>query len=118
MGDLTLRIHGRTGRTGKEVEQVMEIKRNNYILCSDKACCWIEESFVNKKGKPDRKVISGYYPNFRMLADVGLPSHVVRDSEAKSFKKLIEDVKKIEEKIARMTTAQIEGLVDDMNKPL
>lgn len=96
----------------------MEIKRNNYILCSDKACCWIEETFVNKKGKPDRKVISGYYPNFRMLAEVGLPSHLIRSSEAKSMRKLVEDVKKMEEKIAKMTAKKLESLTDDMSKPI
>ena len=97
----------------------MEIKRGKYMLCSDQACCWISEQKTNEEtGKTRWECISGYYPNFRMLADVGLPSHLIRSSEAKSMRKLVEDVKKMEEKIAKMTAKKLESLTDDMSKPI
>ena len=96
----------------------MEIKRGKYVLRSDNACCWIDEEYTNKKGNPDVRCISGYYPNFRMLAETGLPSHLIRSSDAKSMRKLVEDVKKLEEKIAKMTLKKLETLTDDLNKPI
>lgn len=97
----------------------MEIKRGKYYLRSDAACCWIDEEYTSEKtGKLITKNISGYYPNFRMLAEKGLPSHLIRSSEAKSMKKLVEDVKKMEEKIARMTVKKVESLTDDLSKPI
>lgn len=95
----------------------MEIKRGNYYLCSDKACCWIEEGYINKKGNPDRRTISGYYPNFRMLAGA-LPARLLRSSEAKSMRKLVEDVKKLEVKLGKITLKKVDELVDDLDKPL
>lgn len=101
----------------------IEIKRGKYILRSDNACCWVDEEYevTNKKtGKTSirTKCISGYYPNFRMLAETGLPSHLVRSSDAKSMKKLVEDVKKLEEKIGKMAVKQMETLTDDLSKPI
>lgn len=97
----------------------MEIKRGKYILCSDNACCWISEQKVSQKtGQTYWECISGYYPNFRMLAEQGLPSHLIRSSEATSMKKLVEDVKKMEEKIAKMTVKKMETLTDDLSKPI
>ncbi|MBQ3947872.1 MAG: hypothetical protein II656_05055 [Ruminococcus sp.] len=102
---------------GKEMEQVMEIKRGRYILRSDAACCWIDEEYVSdKSGKLITKNVSGYYPNFRMLAETGLPSHLIRSSEAKSMKRLVEDVKKMEEKISRMTFKKTEELLKGEKK--
>ncbi len=114
MVDSPLRRDVRTGNIRKEVVKVMEIKRGKYYLRSDTACCWIDEEYISEKtGKKVTKNISGYYPNFRMLAETGLPSHLIRSSEAKSMKKLVEDVKKMEEKIAKMTLKQIETLTKD-----
>ena len=96
----------------------MEIKRGKYILCSDASCCWIEEEKVSKEGKTRRDPISGYYPNFRMLADAGLPSHLVRDTEGKSMRKVVEGLKKKEEKIAKMTLKRMEDLGVDLDTPL
>lgn len=84
----------------------MDIKRGKYILRSDASCCWIED----EAGKN----ISGYYPSFRMLADIGLPRHLMLDTEAKSMKKLIEDVRKMEEKIAKMTAGRIDEILNDL----
>jgi hypothetical protein len=112
--DHPLRRDVRTGNFRKEVVEVMEIKRGKYYLRSDTACCWIDEEYISEKtGKKITKNISGYYPNFRMLAETGLPSHLIRSSEAKSMKKLVEDVKKMEEKIAKMTLKQVETLTKD-----
>lgn len=112
----------RFSNSGKEVVEI-EIKRGKYILRSDNACCWVDEEYevTNKKtGKTSirTKCISGYYPNFRMLAETGLPSHLVRSSDAKSMKKLVEDVKKLEEKIGKMAVKQMETLTDDLSKPI
>ena len=96
----------------------MEIKRGKYYLRSDNACCWIDEEYIGKNDKLVVKNVSGYYPNFRMLAEIGLPSHLIRSSEAKSMKKLVEDVKKMEEKIAKMTVKKMETLTDDLSKPI
>lgn len=96
----------------------MEIKRGKYTLRSDNACCWIDEEYIGKNGKPVIRCVSGYYPNFRMLAEQGLPSHLIRSSEATSMKKLVEDVKKMEEKIAKMTTKKMATLTDDLGKPI
>ena len=97
----------------------MEIKRGKYILCSDASCCWIEEEKVSKDtGKTRRECTSGYYPNFRMLADAGLPSHLVRDTEGKSMRKVIEELKKKEEKIGKMTLKRMEELGVGLDTPL
>lgn len=99
------------------MEQI-EIKRGKYVLRSDAACCWIDEEYVGKNGKLVVRNVSGYYPNFRMLANQGLPSHLIRSSEATSMKKLVEDVKQMEEKIARMTVKKAETLTEDLSKPI
>lgn len=117
------RADGYSRSSGREVLKVMEIKRGKYILRSDNACCWIDEEYetTNKKtGKTTTVVrnVSGYYPNFRMLAQTGLPSHLIRSSEATSMKKLVEDVKKMEEKISKMTVKKMETLTDDLSKPI
>ena len=95
---------------------MVDIKRDSkYYLRSDSSCCWIEEEYeyTNKDtGKTTTVVrnISGFYPNFRMLAEVGLPSHLVRSTEGKSLKRCIENLRKEEEKIARMTYKRIEEI--------
>lgn len=102
----------------------MDIKRDSkYYLRSDSASCWVEEEYeyTNKNtGKTTKVVrnISGYYPNFRMLAEHGLPSHLVRSTEGKSLKKVIESLKREEEKIAKMTVKKVESLTDDLSKPI
>ena len=72
----------------------------------------------NKKGKLVTHNITGYYPNFRMLAETGIPSHILRRADAKSMKALKEQMKKEEEKLAKMAYKAISNLVDDMDKPL
>lgn len=96
----------------------MEIKRSKYILRSEPMCCWIDEEYIGKNGKLVVKNVSGYYPNFRMLATEGLPKHFLVSSEATSMKKLVEEVKALEEKIAKMTLKKIETLTDDLDKPI
>lgn len=101
----------------------MEIKRGKYILRSEPMCCWIDEEYetVNKKtGKPTvvTKNVSGYYPNFRMLAEEGLPRHLLVSSEATSMRKLVEEVKVLEQKIAKMTLKKVSEITDDLNKPI
>ena len=103
----------------------MEIKRGTtegkerrYILRSDSTSCWIDEEYINKKGKLVTHNITGYYPNFRMLAETGIPSHILRRADAKSMKALKEQMKKEEEKLAKMAYKAISNLVDDMDKPL
>ena len=107
----------RPGSVGKEVVEVMvDIKRDSkYYLRSNSECCWIEEEYEYtnpKTGKPIKVVrnISGFYPNFRMLAQTGLPSHLVRSTEGKSLKRALESLKREEEKIARMTAKRIEEI--------
>lgn len=99
----------------------MEIKRGRYVLRSDAACVWIDEEYEyteKKTGKTKTKVrnASGYYPTFKMLAEWGLAPHSLRSSEAKSMKKLLEDVKAIEEKIANMTYEKTEKLTSKKGK--
>ena len=80
-----------------------------------------EYEYTNKDtGKTTKVVrnISGYYPNFRMLAEKGLPSHLVRSTEGKSLKRVIESLKREEEKIAKMTVKKMETLTDDLSKPI
>lgn len=96
----------------------MEIKRGRFILCSDEACCWVAEEKTSKNGTVRNECISGYYPNFRMLATEGLPSHLIRSSEAKSFKKLVEDVKHLEERIAALSLKKVKELEDDIDRPI
>lgn len=102
----------------------MEIKRDSkYYLKSDASCCWIEEEYeyTDKNTGKTKKVIrnvSGYYPNFRMLAEKGLPSHLVRGTEGKSLKRALEALKREENKIAKMTLKRVGELVDDLDKPL
>ena len=98
---------------------MVDIKRDSkYYLRSDSSCCWIEEEYeyTNKDtGKTTTviKNISGFYPNFRMLADAGLPSHLVRGTEGKSLKRCIEALKREEEKIAKMTYKRIKEITKD-----
>lgn len=90
----------------------MEIKRGKYILRSEPMCCWIDEEYIGKNGKPVTKNISGYYPDFRMLCECGLPKHLMVTSDANSMKKLLEQVKAIEEKIANMSYKKVCELAD------
>lgn len=95
---------------------MVDIKRDSkYYLRSNSECCWIEEEYEytnQKTGKPIKVVrnISGFYPNFRMLAQTGLPSHLVRSTEGKSLKRALESLKREEEKIARMTAKRIDEI--------
>ena len=96
----------------------MEIKRNKYVLRSEPMCCWIEEEYETKDrktGKPKkaRKNISGYYPDFKMLCEHGLPKHLLVQSEAKSMKKLLEEVRDIHDKIARMSYEKVKDITKD-----
>lgn len=92
----------------------MEIRRGKYILRSEPMCCWIDEEYVSEKtGKLVTKNISGYYPDFRMLCEKGLPRHILVSSEAKSMKKLVEEVKTIEEKIAKMSLKKVKEITED-----
>ena len=103
------------GNYRKEVVEVMDIERGKYILRSDAACCWVDE-VIAKTDKKTRKTtvytknVSGYYPNFKQLAEWGLAPHVLRSSEATSVKKLLEQVKDIEKKISDMTYSRIEKI--------
>ena len=97
----------------------MDIKRDSkYYLRSDPKCCWIEEEYEYRNKETGRKTkvvrnISGFYPNFRMLAECGLPSHLVRSTEGRSLKRCIEHLKREEEKIAKMTYKRIEEITKD-----
>lgn len=96
----------------------MDIKRGKYILRSEPMCCWIEEEYEakdRKTGKPKkaRKNISGYYPDFKMLCENGLPRHLLVSSEATSMKKLVEEVRDIHDKIARLSYEKVNVITKD-----
>ena len=84
----------------------MEIKRGKYTLKSDRWCFWIEEEYINKKGKKDIRNVSGYYADIEQLAN-GLANHTLGESEATSMRKLIDDVRSIKQKVAEMTAEKV-----------
>ena len=95
----------------------MEIKRGRYILRSDKWCYWIDMEYESKDKKTGKvkhltKNVSGYYADFSQLAN-GLANHIIGESEAKSMKKLIEDVRAYKEMISRMTYSKVKEISND-----
>jgi len=95
----------------------MDIKRGKYILRSEPMCCWIEEEYEAKDRKTGKtkkawKNISGYYPDFKMLCEEGLPKHLLVASDAKSMKKLVEEVRDIHDKIARMSYERVKEIAE------
>ena len=96
----------------------IEIRRGRYILRSEPMCCWIEEEYQTKDKKTGEmkmatKNISGYYPDFKMLCEVGLPKHLLVSSEATSMRKLIKEVKDIHEKIGRMAYQKVKEITEE-----
>ena len=90
----------------------MEIKRGDYILRSDAFCVWIDHVVEITKGANKGKLtttnVSGYYPTFTMLAE-GFASKELRKSDAKSMVRLCEQVKKVEQQLARQTEKWLEA---------
>lgn len=78
---------------------------------SDASCCWIEKVIEATKGKSKGSLtttnVSGYYPTFTMLAE-GFASKELRKSDAKSMVRLCEQVKKVEQQLARQTEEWLE----------
>lgn len=89
----------------------MEIKRGSYILKSDPYCCWIEKVHEVTQGKNKGSLtttnVSGYYPTFTSLAE-GFASKELKKSDAKSMVRLCEEVKKIEQQLARQTESWLD----------
>lgn len=73
----------------------MEINVGNYIIKSDKYNLWIEKKYTNKKGAESVTKVAGYARDFRELLDSFI-KHQCRISDAKTAKKLLEDLKKAE----------------------
>ena len=95
----------------------IEIKRGRYILRSDRNCFWIDEEYESKDKKTGKtkilvRNVSGYYADARQLAD-GFANHIIGESQAKSVKKLKEDVKRCKEMLAYMTYRKVEEITKD-----
>ena len=85
----------------------MEIRRGKFILRSDRWCFWIDEEYQytdKKTGKTKTMTrnASGYYADFSQLAN-GFANHLIGESDAKSMKKLLEDIRSQKEKFAEFT---------------
>lgn len=91
------------------MEQI-DIKRGKYVLRSDRWSFWVDEEYINKKGKEDVRNASGYYADISQLAD-GFINHIIGESDATSMKKLLQDIKKQKELIAYMTYKKAETLI-------
>ncbi len=87
----------------------MEIKRKKYILNSDKWSWWIDEEYINKKGKKDIRNVSGYYPTIEQLSN-GFVERELGSIEAKSLKALIEQVQAIKDGLAKLTCEKVKEI--------
>ena len=87
----------------------MEIKRKKYILNSDKWSWWIDEEYINKKGKKDIRNVSGYYPTLEQLSN-GFVERELGSIEAKSLKALKEQVQAIKDGLVEMTYKQVKEI--------
>lgn len=74
----------------------MKIKRGRFTLMSDRYCYWLYESKTTEKGKHETwdKNVCGYHNDINRLLKAFVDVKI-RDSEATSMKKLIEDIKKL-----------------------
>ncbi len=87
----------------------MEIKRKKYILNSDRWSWWIDEEYINKKGKKDIRNVSGYYPTLEQLAN-GFVERELGSIEAKSLKALKEQVQAIKDGLVDMTYKKVKEI--------
>ena len=94
----------------------MDIKRVKYILKSDRWCYWIEEEYEytdkkTKKTKTLTRNISGFYADIDQLAN-GFANHMIGDIEAKSLKKLLEQIQANKESVKQMVKDKVRELAD------
>lgn len=108
------RINDRSRNLGREVLKVMEIKRGKYILRSEPLCLWIDEVVESTdkdtgKTKTYARRVSGYYTDISQLAN-NFANRTILKSEAKSMNKLLAELKKEKEKIAKLSKEKISEL--------
>lgn len=108
------RVDGYSRSTGREVLKVMEIKRGKYILRSEPLCLWIDEVVETTdkdtgKTKTYARRVSGYYTDISQLAN-NFANRTILKSEAKSMNKLLAELKKEKEKIAKLSKEKISEL--------
>lgn len=92
----------------------MEIKRGKYILRSEPLCLWIDEVVESTdkdtgKTKTCTRRVSGYYTDISQLAN-NFANRTILRSEAKSMNKLLAELKKEKEKIAKLSKEKISEL--------
>lgn len=76
----------------------MEIVVGKYTVKSEPKNLWIEETQINKKGKPKQVKVGGYSLTVEQLLK-SFMHYKLRDSEANSIRELLADIKKMEEDI-------------------
>lgn len=95
----------------------MDIKRGKYTLKSDRWCFWVEEEYEFYDKKTDKtKVLtrnaSGYYADIEQLAN-GLVDHLIGESDATSMRKLLEDIRGVKQKVAKMTYNKLSQITEE-----
>lgn len=89
----------------------MKIKRGKYTLFSDRFSYWLKEDKVVQKGENKGRVydttVCGYHPHIDSLLKAFVEAKM-KESDATSMKKLLEDVKKIKDDLL----ALIDGRTD------
>lgn len=83
----------------------MKIKIGKYTLYSDRWCYWLKEDKVVQKGENKGRVydttVCGYHPHIDSLLKAFVEIKI-KESDATSMKKLLEDAKKIKDDLVML----------------
>lgn len=84
----------------------MEIRIGNYILRSDAYSMWIDEEFVNSKGKDDVRKIAGYSQSFPTLL-ASFQRNKTLDNNAKTIEGLLRHLAKVSTDMSMLNEAAV-----------
>lgn len=86
----------------------MEIKAGNFVLKSDRYCCWIEHEYTDGKGKLATKQITGYCTDFKKLLDDFL-DRTIKSADVTSMEDAIKVIKQATEDAKSIAKAAYKG---------
>lgn len=86
----------------------MKIKRGDFTIHTDEQCCWITRTTPTKKGTFSEVKVAGYCRDFNdTIKDFAKKSF--RKSDATSMKKLLEDMKQVENELIDLIDAYLKA---------
>lgn len=86
----------------------MEIDMDKYTIKSDTQNLWIEKKYMTSDGKVYTKRVAGYCRNLEQLYASFLDARV-RDSEAKTVREILRELKEIRAEILELSRKGMES---------